>query len=99
MLRIGDGEAPDAARPERRLEPGELWIDLELRALRREQHEAPGGVEMPLISRFSLVRELEHEAFVSRHEDLERRALRDLSVEIARGAEYELHLAFSRCVE
>jgi hypothetical protein len=90
VIRIGDGEMLDASIRQRSSQVAEVAISFQAGAVRSEQNDAADRVERTAVPRQALVRKLEDKVLVRRQEHLEGRAVFELRLEVAGGAEGNL---------
>src|SRR3712207_721377 len=89
MLRVGDGEAGDAAGVERFADGVHAAGGAQRRAGRGEERDAPDGVKLAPVARVPALRQAEDERLIGRQEQLDGTALLDLARDVAGGAEGE----------
>jgi len=87
MLGVGNGKFLQPPVLQGGGKVAQFAIRLQRRALGHQNANAPVGVQPPPVLGLARICQLEDKAFVGRHEEMERRSLQELSVEVARRTE------------
>ena len=92
VFRIGDGKAANLPLGQRVAQSGQGRVNLQGRALRRQQRQASDGIERAFVLAQALRSELGNKGFVGREKHLKRGAFDNLAIQIPRRTKHQLHV-------